>query len=469
MGQKLKPILAWAIVTENKMTKKIFLSIFLVSTSLLLLSFFAFSVILYKDFLQNEKDFLWAEINFIKELVTTENIAISKIAKNSSYRITVISNEGEVLFDSKVNPQEMENHINREEIKKAIEIGSSESFRYSDTLMEKTIYIASMLPNQTVVRLSTSIHTIWAMIFELIPSFSILFLIFTIFCSLLSKYLSKQIISPINKINLDNPIENQIYDEVSPLLTRIHKQNKKIQQQMSELKIQLDKKINAEKLRIEFSANVSHELKTPLQSIIGYAELFENNLVKPEDAPKFIRNIKKESQRLVDLINDIIHLSELDENKEVSFENINLEEIISDTISLLATSAAKRKITIHFENHASKTWVKGVPSYVQEIVYNLIDNAIRYNKENGSVYIDLKNLQNGNLDFTVEDTGIGIPKEEHQRVFERFYRVDKSHSRETGGTGLGLAIVKHAAQINKATVSLESELDIGTKITVSFV
>ena len=181
MGQKLKPILAWAIVTENKMTKKIFLSIFLVSTSLLLLSFFAFSVILYKDFLQNEKDFLWAEINFIKELVTTENIAISKIAKNSSYRITLISNEGEVLFDSKVNPQEMENHINREEIKKAIEIGSSESFRYSDTLMEKTIYIASMLPNQTVVRLSTSIHTIWAMIFELIPSFSILFLIFTIF------------------------------------------------------------------------------------------------------------------------------------------------------------------------------------------------------------------------------------------------------------------------------------------------
>ena len=304
------------------MTKKIFLSIFLVSTSLLLLSFFAFSGILYKDFLQNEKDFLWTEINFIKELVATENIAISKIAKNSSYRITLISNEGEVLFDSKVNPQEMENHINREEIKKAIEIGSSESFRYSDTLMEKTIYIASMLPNQTVIRLSTSIHTIWAMIFELIPSFSIFFLLLTIFCSLLSKYLSKQIISPINKINLDNPIENQIYDEVSPLLSRIHKQNKKIQQQMGELKIQLDEKINAEKLRIEFSANVSHELKTPLQSIIGYAELFENNLVKPEDAPTFIRNIKKEAQRLVDLINDIIHLSELDENNVFSFENI---------------------------------------------------------------------------------------------------------------------------------------------------
>ena len=237
---------------------------------------------------------------------------------------------------------------------------------------------------------------------------------------------------------------------------------------MSELKIKLDEKINTEKLRTEFSANVSHELKTPLQSIIGYAELFENNLVKPEDSSKFIKNIKKESQRLVDLINDIIHLSELDEKEDVTFENINLEEVISETISLLSSSAAKRKITLSFVNKAQNSCIKAVPSYVQEIVYNLIDNSIRYNKENGKVFISLKNLQNGRLEFSVEDTGIGIPKEDQQRIFERFYRVDKSHSRETGGTGLGLSIVKHAVQINKAKISLESNLNIGTTITVTF-
>ena len=210
------------------MTKKIFLSIFLVSTSLLMISFFLVSGILYKDFLQNEKNFLWNEINFIKDLITTENVDISKVSEKISYRITLISNEGGVLFDSKVNPEEMENHINRVEIEKAIEIGSAESFRYSDTLMEKTIYIATLLPNQTVLRLSTSINTIWAMIIELIPSFSIFFVILTIFCGIISKYFSQQIISPLNNINLDNPIENQIYDEVSPLLTRIYKQNKKL-------------------------------------------------------------------------------------------------------------------------------------------------------------------------------------------------------------------------------------------------
>lgn len=450
------------------MTKKIFLSIFLVSTSFLMINFFVVSGILYNDFLQNEKNFLWDEIKFIKELVTTENVDISKMAEKTSYRITLISDEGGVLFDSKVNPDEMENHINREEIEKAIEIGSGESFRYSDTLMEKTIYIATLLPSKSVLRLSTSINTIWAMIIELIPSFSIFFVILTIFCGFISKYLSQQIISPLNNINLDNPIENQIYDEVAPLLSRIHKQNKKINQQMSELKIKLDEKINTEKLRTEFSANVSHELKTPLQSIIGYAELFENNLVKPEDSSKFIKNIKKESQRLVDLINDIIHLSELDEKEDVTFENINLEEVISETISLLSSSAAKRKITLSFVNKAQNSCIKAVPSYVQEIVYNLIDNSIRYNKENGKVFISLKNLQNGRLEFSVEDTGIGIPKEDQQRIFERFYRVDKSHSRETGGTGLGLSIVKHAVQINKAKISLESNLNIGTTITVTF-
>ena len=194
----------------------------------------------------------------------------------------------------------------------------------------------------------------------------------------------------------------------------------------------------------------------------------KNEVVKTEDSSKFIKNIKKESQRLVELINDIIHLSELDEKEDVTFENINLEEVISETISLLSSSAAKRKISLKFANYAQSTWIKAVPSYVQEIVYNLVDNAISYNKENGKVFISLKNLQNGRLEFSVEDTGIGIPKEDQQRIFERFYRVDKSHSRETGGTGLGLSIVKHAVQINKAKIFLESNLNIGTTITVTF-
>ena len=223
-----------------------------------------------------------------------------------------------------------------------------------------------------------------------------------------------------------------------------------------------------QKVKEEFSANVSHELKTPLQSIIGYTELFENNLVKSEDSGKFIGNIKKESLRLVALINDIIHLSELDEIEKVSFEKVDLAEVISETISLLTSSASKRNVTLHFENKIGTGIVQGVPSYIQEIVYNLIDNAIRYNKENGKVFISLEKLQYGKIEFSVKDTGIGIPEEYQQRVFERFFRVDKSHSRETGGTGLGLSIVKHAAKIQNAKLTLESQENHGTRIAVEF-
>ena len=449
------------------MSKKIFRAIFFVSTFFLLISFFVISGILYSEFLENEKSYLRTEIKFLKELLSTQDDFLENF-KSDTYRLTLISEDGEVIFDSKANINEMNNHINRKEIEKAIEIGSGESLRYSDTLLEKTIYIATLLPNQNILRISTNVNTIWAMIFELVPTFFLIFVILTICCGFLSNYLAKQIIAPLNKLNLDNPMENQIYDEVSPLLYRIHKQNKKIKEQMKDLQQKIDEKIEMQKVKEEFSANVSHELKTPLQSIIGYTELFENNLVKPEDSGKFIGNIKKESLRLVALINDIIHLSELDEIEKVKFEKVDLAEVISETISLLTSSASKRNVTLHFENKIGKGIVQGVPSYIQEIVYNLIDNAIRYNKEGGKVFVSLEKLQNGKLEFSVKDTGIGIPEEYQQRVFERFFRVDKSHSRETGGTGLGLSIVKHAAKIQNAKLTLESQENFGTRIAVEF-
>lgn len=449
------------------MSKKIFRAIFFVSTFFLLISFFVISGILYSEFLENEKSYLRTEIKFLKELLSTQDDFLQKF-KSDTYRLTLISEEGDVIFDSKANINEMNNHINRKEIEKAIEIGSGESLRYSDTLLEKTIYIATLLPNQNILRISTNINTIWAMIFELVPTFFLIFVILTICCGFLSNYLAKQIIAPLNKLNLDNPMENQIYDEVSPLLYRIHKQNKKIKEQMKDLQQKIDEKIEMQKVKEEFSANVSHELKTPLQSIIGYTELFENNLVKPEDSGKFIGNIKKESLRLVALINDIIHLSELDEIEKVSFEKVDLAEVISETISLLTSSASKRNVTLHFENIIGNGIVQGVPSYIQEIVYNLIDNAIRYNKDGGKVFVSLEKLQNGKLEFSVKDTGIGIPEEYQQRVFERFFRVDKSHSRETGGTGLGLSIVKHAAKIQNAKLTLESQENHGTRVVVEF-
>lgn len=449
------------------MSKKIFRAIFFVSTFFLLISFFVISGILYSEFLENEKSYLRTEIKFLKELLSTQDDFLQKF-KSDTYRLTLISEDGEVFFDSKANVNEMNNHINRKEIEKAIEIGSGESLRYSDTLLEKTIYIATLLPNQNILRISTNINTIWAMIFELVPTFFLIFVILTICCGFLSNYLAKQIIAPLNKLNLDNPMENQIYDEVSPLLYRIHKQNKKIKEQMKDLQQKIDEKIEMQKVKEEFSANVSHELKTPLQSIIGYTELFENNLVKPEDSGKFIGNIKKESLRLVALINDIIHLSELDEIEKVNFEKVDLAEVISETISLLTSSASKRNVTLHFENKMGMGIVQGVPSYIQEIVYNLIDNAIRYNKEGGKVFVSLEKLQNGKVEFSVKDTGIGIPVEYQQRVFERFFRVDKSHSRETGGTGLGLSIVKHATKIQNAKLTLESQENHGTRIAVEF-
>lgn len=451
------------------MSKKIFLSIFLVSTFFLLLSLFVVSGVLYTEFLENEKNYLWSEIKFIKEVLIQNDVAFSKNLKDSSYRLTLISDDGKVLFDSKANVSEMENHSDRHEIQKAKKIGSGESHRYSNTLMEKTIYVATQLPSKTIIRISTSINSIWSMILELIPSFIFIFIFLSIFSGILSHFLSIHIVTPLNNLNLDDPISNKIYDEVSPLLSRIHQQNRKIKQQMTELQQKVDENINAQNVRAEFSANVSHELKTPLQSIIGYTELLENNLVKPEDTSRFISSIKKESQRLVALINDIIHLSQLDENEEVKFEKTNLDEIITETISLLKSSAIKKNITLNFTNISRSPFIYAVPLYVQEIVYNLIDNAIRYNKKNGTVFISLKPGEKGKIVFTVEDTGIGIPQEDQERIFERFYRVDKSHSRETGGTGLGLSIVKHAVQIHKAKLKLFSQVDNGTKISVDFI
>ncbi len=485
---------------------------------------------------------------------------------SSVFRFTMISSDGTVLYDSQANAAEMENHLDREEVAEAIENGSGSSARYSYTLTEKTFYEATRLENGNILRISINQVTVGALIIGMLPCICAIILFSLIVALVLSNKMAKSIVKPLNELDLENPTENDSYEELAPLLTKINKQHKLITRQLGELKqksdefeqitasmneglILLDKKgvilsindaakelfctdgsalgrdiltvdrsiemsiavenalvgkhsefrekhnggeyqfiINciksdgkiigavilcfdvtetafAEQNRKEFTANVSHELKTPLQSIIGSAELLENGLVKPEDTSKFIGNIKSEAARLVSLINDIIRLSELDEDVEPERESVDLYVVANEVVEELSAAAAKKQVGLHLNGESCI--MNGIRSYLREIIYNLCDNAIRYNKEGGKVTIDLKN-ENGSIVLSVSDTGIGIPQEHRSRIFERFYCVDKSHSKETGGTGLGLSIVKHAVSFHGGTIKLDSTVGKGTTVTVTF-
>lgn len=548
------------------MTKKIFYSIFLVAIAVLLACFSIIMGVLYDYSNTIQKNHMKDELELVSQAVETSGVQYLERLETDSCRITLVSSDGDVLYDSKTNAEEMENHAKREEIKEALKNGFGESSRYSATLTEETFYYAKKLANGNVVRVSVDHATMLTLVLGMLTPI-IIVLIGALALSIFLAYrISKRIVEPLNSIDLDKPFENEAYDELAPLLTHIERQKEQIHNQYKELEVRksefyavienmneglvllsrdytvlsinpaagaffsaspecigndflllernheinkaldnavqdgrseievnrngheyqlnisrigsdeqtigvvilvfdISDKVFAERNRKEFTANVSHELKTPLQSIMGSAELLENGLVKTDDVPKFIGRIRSEVARLVTLIEDIIRLSQLDESTDFPQEDADIYEIAKSEAEILSLTAQKRNVNISVKGKS--TAIHAPKQLLHEIIYNLCDNAIKYNKEGGSVEVSVEESDN-NVILSVSDTGIGIPLDNQSRVFERFYRVDKSHSKETGGTGLGLSIVKHAVQYLNGKISLESNVDKGTKISVVF-
>ena len=549
------------------MKKRIFRSIVVVALAVLLACIFIFIGVLYNYFESVQKSDLAAHINFVAQGVTNEGINYFDGLKTGVYRITWVDKDGTVLYDSKEDAATMENHANRPEIKSAYETGYGESVRYSSTLMERLIYVAERLNDGTVIRVSTLQDTFPIYLMILIKPIVVVLIVSILISLLLASRLTKRIIKPFNTLNLDEPLTNEVYDELAPLLNRIEKQQRQIREQLVKLKhnqeefatvtgnmneglvlfndkgmiisinnsaatlfgtnqncigndiltvnrsiemrgilnqaltgehaetimqlkggeyqiaanpifsgeqivggallvYDISERRNSEQMRREFTANVSHELKTPLHSISGCAEIIKGGLVKPEDLPQFINQIYAESQRMSALIEDILLLSRLDEQKmNLTREQVDLFALANKVVGKLTQTASDNKVKIILSGE--EAIIDGVPQLIEEIISNLCENAIKYNRENGRVNITVATNENTAM-LGVADTGIGIPKADQARIFERFYRVDKSHSKKTGGTGLGLSIVKHAAQLHNATIELNSELGQGTTICVKF-
>lgn len=382
-----------------------------------------------------------------------------EVGKATESRITLLKRDGSVIYDSEKNEKKLENHSNRPEFIEAQKKGRSEMIRYSSTLSRQTFYYAVKLNSGDVLRVSRTMDSLPGTLasgFTLLGILAAAILFLELF---LVQKQTEKIIEPINRIDLEHPLENVCYNELRPLLGRIDQQNRQIDSQMEELK-------NAENMRKEFSANVSHELKTPLMSISGYAELMMNHMVPADKVPEFSSRIYQESKRLSSLVADIIQLSRLDEDRgDVLFEEADLHELGEEVTGNLKEQAEKKQITLKFQGETAG--VRGVRHVLYEMLYNITDNAIRYTPQGGKVTVSV-GKRNGKPYFCVEDNGIGIPKNEQERIFERFYRVDKSHSRETGGTGLGLSIVKHGASLHNAKIHLDSEPGRGTKMEIIF-
>ena len=548
------------------MTKKIFRSILLTSIYVLLISLSIAVGCLYFYFENVRELQLDRELSLAAEAVMESGIGYLERLETDDLRLTLVDTDGTVLYDTNANAAAMENHANREEIREAFVSGTGESSRYSSTLTEKTIYRAALLDDGTVLRVSVSQATIFALIAGIAPWFVLAALLAAVLSWLLAKHLSGRIITPLNQVDLEHPLENDTYEELSPLLSKIHRQHEQINTHLLQLRQKTDEfeqitasmkeglvllnakgkilsinpaaaalfgaagnsvgvdflaiershKMNrattvalesghtsireerngrifqidisriesagkvmglvilafdisereyAERARREFSANVSHELKTPLTSIIASADLIENNLVKPEDMSRFIGHIKKEAIRLLTLIKDIIRLSQLDEGVELPTEAVDLSTVAKEAVEQLQDTADNSNVQIDLRTESCI--LQGVPGLLHEIVYNLVENAIKYNIPGGTVAVSVGKTANG-VELKVSDIGIGIPVEHQDRVFERFYRVDKSHSKQSGGTGLGLSIVKHAASYFDAVIDLQSEVGKGTTITVTF-
>ena len=388
---------------------------------------------------------------------------LNSLAENDELRITWIDSDGTVLFDNYADVETMENHLDREEVQEALASGVGKSSRKSDTLSEQMIYYAVLADDGTVLRTATAEKTLASRVLLMVKP-TLIILIVAIAVSLYLAYrISKSIIRPINAIDFEAPEKSRDYKELNPLLERISHQNSIIDKQMDELKMEHEAR---EKMRREFTANVSHELKTPLTSISGFAEIMRNGMVKSEDIPRFSGYIFDEAQRLISLVGDIIKLSQLDDN-ELPVEKVRLDlyDLCESVITSLGPAADTKGVAIELKGqHAN---IFGAEQIIDEIIHNLCDNAIKYNKENGKVTVSV--LKRGKeVELAVTDTGIGIPALDQQRVFERFYRVNKGKSKQMGGTGLGLSIVKHGAAYHNAKIVLDSTQDVGTTVKIIF-
>lgn len=367
-------------------------------------------------------------------------------------RVTRIAQNGSVLYDSRRDESTLENHGDRKEVQDALQVGEGEDIRRSVTVKEDMYYYALLLDDGTVLRVSKMVDSLASTAMTLFPLMGGIGLVMVLFAMLLARWQTARLIKPINELDIEHPLDNAVYEELTPLLVAMDKQNKE--------------KEAVSNMRKEFSANVSHELKTPLTSISGYAEIMKNGMVRNTDIPKFSERIYKEARRLITLVEDIIKLSKLDEESvELEKQTVDLYELTREIISRLSPQASHKNIRMELTGESVK--YVGIRQILDEMIYNVCENAIKYNNDGGRVTVWVGNTLNGPK-VSVSDTGIGIPEEHHKRIFERFYRVDKSHSKERGGTGLGLSIVKHGALLHGAKVSVDSTPGRGTKIEMQF-
>lgn len=432
------------------MKQKINLRLVLVSVMAAVMTMIGIVIICYSLF----------KTQVMKDLRVTADVLANTdmseiIEKNSTYgalRITWINEDGSVIYDNDVAADGMTNHLDRPEVIDAIKLGKGESVRRSDTLNMKTFYHAILLDNGTILRVSTEARSMSSVFFHALPIMLVIILFIIIICVFISHFLTEQLITPIREMaeNIDEVPSQSVYKELTPFIDRIREQHENI--------------LAAAKNRQDFTANVSHELKTPLTAISGYAEIIENNMVDSSKQIKFASDIRKNADRLVVLINDIIRLSELDySDVDINFTQQNLYDIASERVELLQNSAKKKNVSLSLSG--KDTYVMSNRGMLVELLDNLIQNAIRYNVQDGKVEVVVFNEGEGPI-LLVKDTGIGVPEEDRERIFERFYRVDKSRSRETGGTGLGLAIVKHIVELHNGEIVMNSKVNEGTSILV---
>lgn len=546
------------------MRKKIFRTVALTMAVIMAIAMVIVILIVNRHFITVEENRMDTEAQLAAEGVTYGGENYLKSLAPHSYRLTWIDQDGSVLYDSEADPVTMENHKNRTEVKEAFTNGTGKDIRYSDTLAERTIYYAVKCDDGTVVRIAETYDTVGILTLRMLSPMLVLLILSILSSSLIANKLSKDLAKPINEVDLDHPLAQKTYEEITPLLTRIDKQNRLIDEQMEQLHqrkkefeavtknineglilinmnqeilsvneaaldlFDLDekpKKITdftddskfaglisdvmhnygaevilktsditlradaspirshgvqtgasilvqdvtenyaAEEVRRQFTANVSHELKTPLQSIMGYSELMENHLVDPKDCDSFARKIHTESCRMLQLIDDIIRLSQLDEGNVVDVNTLNLRDLVNEAAEAVSAEAREHQVELKFD--IESVWINANSRLIYEIIYNLMDNAIRYNRAGGYVKVKTRRKHDEAV-LEVSDNGIGIPRESLPHVFERFYRVDKSHSRATGGTGLGLSIVKHAVQLSHGRITVQSKISQGTAFTARF-
>ena len=444
------------------MSKKIFNSIWFTALFAFLASFIFILFITYGYFSNLQKNQLKTETQLVAQGLSQSGPEYFDNLDSIDCRITWVDANGNVLYDNEADSGTMENHLEREEIKAAMENGYGESERYSKTLSEKLFYSAQLLPDGTVIRLSNVQNTLWVLLLGFAQPLALVILLVLVASLLIASRISQKIVEPINRINPENPkayLDKPELAEVEPLLRNMVSQQLEIKETQAELE-------KTSQIRQEFTANASHELKTPLHAISGYAELLENGMVKEEDIRPFAGKIRKEAQRMTKLVSDIIDLTKLDSGAEdTARQDTDLLLIARNAIDSLQQEADVNGITLSLSGDDATVF--GVSHVLYSIVYNLCDNAIKYNKPNGKVEISVLDLESG-TELCVRDTGIGIPEEEQERIFERFYRVDKSHSGEIGGTGLGLSIVKHGVLLHNGKITVASKPDVGTEIKVLF-